>query len=177
VVLPRFVRDQHEAIVAGRPGPGEDPAGDALRGFVDRVAGDGARVVDSAVRRAATRTAQHAVARLREVLDPAGEPPGAGVSPLDHAFCGAYAFFFADAVRQFLATLTAEQEPFPPGLPDPIAAFGDRVVAHVAGQVPDPCAGAAGDLTPGVLGERAAALVDVAVRRVLGLPPDNERAA
>jgi hypothetical protein len=177
VVLPRFVREQHEAIVAGRPAPGEDPAGDALRGFVDRVAGDGARVVDSAVRRAATRTGGYAVAKLRAGLDPAGDPPHAGESPLDLAFCAAYAFFFADAVGRFVATLTAEQEPFPPGLPDPVTALADRVVAQVAGLVPDPCAGSAGDLTPAVLGERAVALVDVAVRRVLGLPPDNERAA
>ena len=58
-----------------------------------------------------------------------------------------------------------------------MATLGDRVVAQVAGLVPDPCAGVTGDLTPAVLGERAVALVDVAVRRVLGLPPDSERAA
>ena len=51
------------------------------------------------------------------------------------------------------------------------------ITAQVSTLVPDPCAGAGRDLTPGVLGERAASLVDVAVRRVLGLPPDNERAA
>jgi hypothetical protein len=176
VVLPRFVHEQH-ATLAG--GGAAGPAGrEPLRAFADRVAGDGALVVDSAVRRAATRAGAHAVTRLRAALDPAGEPPPPGVSPPDAAFCAAYAFFFADAVRQFLVTLMAEQEAAAPGPHgDPVTLVGDLVTARVSGVVPDPCAGAAGGLTPAVLGERAASLVDVAVRRVLGLPPDSERAA
>ena len=183
VVLPRFVRDQHARIVDGSA-PGDTAGGsgdeglDALRGFVDRVAGDGALVVDSAVRRAATRTAAHAVQRLRAGLDPAGEPPAPGESPLDAAFCAAYAFFFADAVRQFLTTLMAEQEALPAVTAgDPLALVGDRITAQVGALVPDPCGGAGRDLPPAVLGERAVSLVDVAVQRVLGLPPDSERAA
>jgi hypothetical protein len=176
VVLPRFVHEQH-AIVAGGAVPAEAAGREPLRAFADRVAGDGALVVDSAVRRAATRAGAHAVTRLRAALDPAGEPPP-GVSPPDAAFCAAYAFFFADAVRQFLVTLMAEQEAAPAGPHgDPVTLVGDVVTARVSGVVPDPCAGAAGGLTPAVLGERGVSLVDVAVRRVLGLPPDSERAA
>ena len=174
VVLPRFVRDEHARIVSGAA-PGDD---DALRGFVDRVAGDGALVVDSAVRRAATATGAHAVHLLRAGLDPAGEPPAPGESPLDAAFCAAYAFFFADAVRHFLTTLMAEQEALPAGAAgDPLTLVGDRITTQVSALVPDPCGGTARDLTPAVLGERAVSLVDVAVQRVLGLPPDSEQAA
>jgi hypothetical protein len=180
VVLPRFVHDQHALIVSG-PGSGDagdDGGTDPLRAFVDRVAGDGALVVDSAVRRAATRAGTHAADRLRAALDPGGRPPAPGESPLDAAFCAAYAFFFADAVRQFLTTLMAEQEALPTGAAgDPLTLVGDRITAQVSALVPDPCAGTVRDLTPAVLGERAVSLVDVSVQRVLGLPPDSERAA
>jgi hypothetical protein len=178
VVLPRFVHDQHGRLVAGAPAsrpPTPTPeAGDgaALRELVDRVAGDGALVVDSAVRRAATRAGGHALARLRAGLDPAGVPPAAGESPEQAAFCAAYALFFADAVHRFLATLMAERGPA-----EAAAAVGERIVAHGVALVPSPCAATGGDPSPGALGERAAALVDVAVRRVLGLSPDTERAA
>jgi hypothetical protein len=185
VVLPRFVHDRY-ALLAGGAGaaPGTGTAGDELRAFVDRVAGDGALVVDTAVRRAATRAGAHADARLRDALDPGGVPPAAGESPVEAAFCAAYAFFFADAVRQFLATLMAEHDapaPSSGGVPaaDPLTLVGDGITARGAALVPDPCAAAGGDLTPAVLGERAAALVDDAVRRVLGLvpDPDTERVA
>jgi hypothetical protein len=153
-------------------------AAEALRAFVDRVAGDGALVVDSAVRRAATRAGAHALARLRDGLDPAGVPPAPGESPEREAFCAAYALFFAEAVHRFLATLMAERGPA--GAPDAVTAVtavGERIVEHGVAVVPSPCAATGGDLSPAALGERAAALVDVAVRRVLGLPPDAERAA
>jgi len=180
VVLPRFVHEQHEQhgrLVAGTATPVSPPptptaeagAREALQAFVDRVAGDGALVVDSAIRRAATRAGAHALERLRAGLDPAGEPPAAGQSPEQAAFCAAYALFFADAVHRFLATLMAERGPAGP--------VGERIAARGVALVPSPCAATGGDPSPAALGERAAALVDVAVRRVLGLSPDTERAA
>jgi hypothetical protein len=184
VVLPRFVHDRY-ALLAGAAGaaPGTGTAGDELQAFVDRVAGDGALVVDTAVRRAATRAGAHADARLRDALDPGGVPPAAGESPVEAAFCAAYAYFFADAVRQFLATLMAEHDPPSPSpwpssgavtAADPLALVGDGITARGVALVPDPCVAGGGDLTPAVLGERAAALVDAAVRRVLGLAPDPD---
>jgi hypothetical protein len=170
VVLPRFVHDQHERRVAGNATNAR--TAEALRDLVDRVAGDGALVVDSAIRRAATRAGAHAVARLRAGLDPAGVPPAAGESPQREAFCAAYALFFADAVHRFLATLMAERGPA--GSAD---AVGESIVARGLALVPSPCAATGGDPSPGALGERAAALVDVAVRRVLGLSPGSGRAA
>jgi hypothetical protein len=160
VVLPRFVHEQHGRLVAGTATDAGDR--EALRALVDRVAGDGALVVDTAVRRAATRAGRHALERLRDGLDPAGVPPTPGDSPERAAFCAAYALFFADAVHRFLATLMAER--------GPAAAVGERLVAHGVALVPSPCAAAGDDPSPAALGERAAALADVAVRRVLGLP-------
>jgi len=173
VVLPRFVHEQHGRLVAGTAT--EEAAAEALRAFADRVAGDGALVVDSAIRRAATCAGALALARLRDGLDPAGLPPTPGEIPERAAFCAAYALFFADAVHRFLATLMAERGPA--AALGPAAAVGGRIVAHGLAAVPNPCAATGGDASPAALGERAAALVDVAVRRVLGLPPDTEHAA
>jgi hypothetical protein len=116
------------------------------------------------------------VARLRAGLDPAGVPPAAGESPQREAFCAAYALFFADAVHRFLATLMAERGPA--GSADSVDSVGEGIVAHGLALVPSPCAATGGgDPSPGALGERAAVLVDVAVRRVLGLSSGSGRAA
>jgi len=157
-----------------------------LSGFVHQVAGASGLIGDAMVRRAVVGCGQRLLRNDSPVRDTVARGSTRRRPLGEKLFCEVYRLFFADVVRQLVATAIAAKVTLAVpvlAIIDPAGAVAEWAGDQAAKHISDPCQerhkGAQGD------GEdEAAALVELAhslitetVQRALGLPLDGKLAA
>lgn len=168
-------RDGISALAAAQPA---DRGPVCVAEIVRGIAGHGGTFADAAVRKAVVELAEHLLAddAVREAVE-AGAAGGLPIS--DSLFCAIYRLFFADTVKQFLATVIAEQVTLVltthfPMLPviDPQGVVGTWLAQNIVAVLPDPCRESGNSSGPNAA-ELGRSLLKETVNRALGIPGDG----
>jgi hypothetical protein len=119
----------------------EEKADSFVEAFTRRVAGEGSRISDAIIRRAAVATARKAV--RSEAVKRQLDLPDGQVSFTGELFCMIYKLFLGDVVATAIKTLIQEKIRLAVPilrLTDPVVNVSGWIAAKIVSIIPDPCA-------------------------------------